>query len=95
MLQPKTHFEQVPLEVVMKIVAEQLWQREIDETGVRDSFQQRRVTPAGKSFGGIPPQTMRVREDIGMTDKALELDAFKTMRMRSAKLSELVRGGNV
>jgi len=38
MLQPKTHFEQVPLEAVMKIVAEQLWQEEIVGTALRDSF---------------------------------------------------------
>jgi len=55
MLQPKTHFEQVPLEAVMKIVAEQLWQEEIDETALRDSFpatarerQNLRRQPSGK-----------------------------------------------
>ena len=49
MLQPKTHFEQVPLEAVMKIVAEQLWQEEIDGTApARDA--------SGKTFGGDPPQ---------------------------------------
>jgi hypothetical protein len=56
MLQPKTHFEQVPLEAVMKIVAEQLWQEEIDETALRDSFPATARDAGGKTFGDNPPE---------------------------------------
>jgi len=38
---------------------------------------------------------MLVREDLGMTGKAMGFDAFKTAHTRLAKLSEIVRGRNV
>jgi hypothetical protein len=58
MLQPKTHFEQVPLEAVMRIVAEQLWQEEIDETALRDSLQSMARDAGGQSLEWLrdPPK---------------------------------------
>ena len=56
MLQPKTHFEQVPLEAVMKIVTEQLLQEEIDGTALRDSFPTTAREAGGNTFGDKHPQ---------------------------------------
>ena len=39
MLQSKTHFEQIPLEVVKKIVEEQIQQKEAAEAALRERLQ--------------------------------------------------------
>jgi len=39
MLQPKTHFEQIPLETVMGIVAEQVRQENAAEAALREGLQ--------------------------------------------------------